>query len=127
MPRSPRGADRGERKMVLLIRGEIRLSAGKAAVQAAHAAVMLVEQAHRRDEEGLALWLAQGQKKVALLVPTLDEMIELERKARARGIAVAWVEDAGLTEVAAGTRTCLGLGPELASELDPVTGGLSLL
>ena len=127
MPRSPRAAERGERKMALVLRGELRLSAGKAAVQAAHAAVMLVEQARRREEEGLAEWLAQGQKKIALSVRTLDEMIELERRARARGIGVVWVDDAGFTEVPPGTRTCLGLGPALASELDSITGTLPLL
>nr|ATZ76204.1 type 2 peptidyl-tRNA hydrolase [uncultured euryarchaeote] len=127
MPRNPRGAERGERKMALVLRGELRLSAGKAAVQAAHAAVMLVEQARRRDESGMAEWLAQGQKKIALVVGTLDEMVDIERRARARGIAVVWVEDAGFTEVAPGTRTCLGLGPALASELDPITGSLPLL
>ncbi len=127
MPRNPRGAERGERKMALVLRGELRLSAGKAAVQAAHAAVMLVEQARRRDEEGMAEWLAQGQKKIALVVSTLDEMVDIERRARARGIGIVWVEDAGFTEVAPGTRTCLGLGPALASELDPITGSLPLL
>ncbi|NNN17398.1 MAG: aminoacyl-tRNA hydrolase [Thermoplasmata archaeon] len=113
--------------MALVLRGELRLSAGKSAVQAAHAAVMLVEQARRRDESGMAEWLAQGQKKIALVVSTLDEMVDIERRARARGIAVLWVEDAGFTEVAPGTRTCLGLGPALASELDPITGSLPLL
>jgi len=127
MPHSPRGTERGERKMVLILRGELRLSAGKAAVQAAHAAVMLVELARRREEEGLVPWLAQGQKKVALSVSTLAEMVEIEHRARARGIAVAWVEDDGFTEVPPGTRTCLGLGPALTSELDPITGTLPLL
>lgn len=113
--------------MALILRGELRLSSGKSAVQAAHAAVMLVEQARRREEEGLASWLAQGQKKIALSVRTLDEMVDIERRARARGIGVAWVEDAGFTEVPPGTRTCLGLGPALTSELDPITGALPLL
>lgn len=121
-PRSP-----GEYKMVLVVRGELRLTAGKAAVQAAHAAVLLVERARSRDDRGLGAWLRQGQKKIALVVPTLAELETLERQARARGIPVAWVEDAGFTEVPAGTRTCLGLGPAPASEIDGVTGTLPLL
>lgn len=127
MPRSARAPARGERKMALLLRAELRLSAGKAAVQAAHAAVMLVEQARRRDAHGVAEWFAQGQRKIALSVGTLEEMIDLERRARARGIEAVWVEDAGFTEVAPGTRTCLGLGPALTSDLDPITGSLPLL
>ncbi len=122
--RPPRG---GPYKMVLILRGEIRLTAGKAAVQAAHAAVLLVQKAEARRLAALAPWLAEGQKKVALTVETLDEMSAVERRARAAGIPTVWVEDAGFTEVAPGTRTCLGLGPATGAELDPITGELALL
>lgn len=113
--------------MVLVLRGELRLTPGKAAVQAAHAAVMLVRRAEERDREGLAVWLRQGQKKIALIAQSLDELTDLERRARAKGIATAWVEDAGLTEVPPGTRTCLGLGPARSVDLNPLTGSLPLL
>ena len=116
-----------EHKMALVLRGELRLTAGKAAVQAAHAAVMLVQLQERHPSRAFSEWLREGQKKIALLVPTLAELEELERKARARGIPTVWVEDAGFTEVPPGTRTCLGLGPALSSELDPITGALDLL
>jgi peptidyl-tRNA hydrolase, PTH2 family len=122
-----RGTVGAEWKMVLVLRGELRLTAGKAAVQAAHAAVMLYERAESRSAAALKAWLAQGQKKIALVVPTLDELGAIDRAARARGIPTVWVEDAGFTEVAPGTRTCLGLGPSLASDLDPITGELPLL
>jgi len=126
MPR--RGAAAGlEYKMVLVVRGELRLTAGKAAVQAAHAAVMLYQQAEKRGAGALDAWLREGQRKIALVVPTLDELEALERAARGRGIATVWVEDAGFTEVPPGTRTCLGLGPAPTSDLDPLTGSLSLL
>jgi len=124
--RAPRGPT-GEYKMVIVLRGELRLSPGKAAVQVAHAAVMLVQAAERKDPAALEFWLAAGQKKIALEVATLSELETLERDARGRRIPVVWVEDAGLTEVAPGTKTCLGLGPALASELDPITGRLALL
>ena len=125
MPRSemPRGAH----KMVLVIRRELRLSPGKAAVQVAHAAVMLTRAAERRDPATLEAWLAEGQMKIALGVPTLSDLEALERAARARKIPTIWVEDAGFTEVPPGTRTCLGLGPASASDIDAVTGNLSLL
>jgi len=127
MPR--RTNSRGDRdtKMVLVLRGELRLTAGKAAVQAAHAAVMLVQLAEKRDPSTLKTWLEEGQRKIALVVPTLDGLETLERAARAHGIPSVWVEDAGFTEVPPGTRTCLGLGPAPDSELDPLTGQLALL
>jgi peptidyl-tRNA hydrolase, PTH2 family len=113
--------------MVLILRGELRLTAGKAAVQAAHAAVMLVERAEPRHRAELAAWRAEGQRKIALVAETLEQMVELDRQARGKGILAAWVEDAGLTEVPPGTRTCLGLGPARNADLDPLTGGLPLL
>ena len=50
-----------------------------------------------------------------------------EPSARAAGLTTALVRDAGRTELAAGTVTCLGLGPASEAELDPLTGELSLL
>jgi peptidyl-tRNA hydrolase, PTH2 family len=114
-------------KMVLVVRGELRLTPGKAAVQVAHAAVMLVLQAQKRRGGSLDRWLEEGQKKIAVLAPTLAEMVERQSRASRQGIPTVWVDDAGLTEVAPGTRTCLGLGPAPSLELDKITGDLALL
>lgn len=113
--------------MVLILRGELRLTTGKVAVQAAHAAVLLARKAERAAPAALAAWWDEGQKKVALTVETLEEMGELDRRARGAGLLTVWVEDAGFTEVPPGTRTCLGIGPAPSAELDPITGALALL
>lgn len=120
------GTRRNEWKMALVLRAELRLTPGKAAVQAAHAAVMLVAEAGRRNKNWLEAWTQTGQAKIALQVDTLAEMEALRRKAIARGIPAIFVEDAGFTEVPPGTKTCLGLGPAPTSELDPITGELEL-
>ena len=114
-------------KMVLVIRGELRLTPGKAAVQVAHAAVMLTLQSQKRRGDGLERWLQAGQKKIAVVAPTLAEMVERQARASRQGIPTVWVDDAGFTEVAPGTRTCLGLGPAPSLELDKITGDLALL
>jgi peptidyl-tRNA hydrolase, PTH2 family len=113
--------------MVVVVRGELRLTAGKAAVQVAHAAVLLARWAESHIPKEFEVWWAGGQRKVALQVSTLSDLEELERKARAARIPTVWVEDAGYTEVPPGTRTCLGLGPAPDAVLDPVTGALALL
>ncbi|MCI4331144.1 MAG: peptidyl-tRNA hydrolase Pth2 [Thermoplasmata archaeon] len=125
MPSRPTAG--GAYKMVLVVRGELRLTAGKAAVQVAHAAVMLYQEAERRRAPTLEAWLAGGQKKIAVVAPTLDAMLELQRTARGVGLATVLVEDAGFTEVAPGTKTVLGIGPGPENEVDRVTGGLPLL
>lgn len=123
-----KGAREGSgHKVVLVVRGELRLTEGKAAVQVAHAAVMIYQEAERHHRVALDAWLAGGQKKIAVVVPTLHELERLAREARARNIPTVMVEDAGLTEVPPGTKTVLGLGPARSSELDPITGSLPLL
>jgi peptidyl-tRNA hydrolase, PTH2 family len=117
----------GPYKMVLVVRGELRLTAGKAAVQVAHAAVMLYQEAERRQGAALERWLEGGQKKIAVVAPTLDALLELQRTARSLGLPTVLVEDAGFTEVAPGTKTVLGIGPGPENEVDRVTGGLALL
>lgn len=113
--------------MVLVVRGELRLTAGKAAVQVAHAAVMLYQQAVQRDARDLKLWLQGGQKKIAVVAPDLATLLELQRRAKAAGLSTVLVEDAGFTEVAPGTKTVLGIGPAREIDVDPITHDLPLL
>ena len=117
----------GTLKMVLVVRGELRLTAGKAAVQVAHAAVMLYQEAERRKGSHLEAWLSGGQKKIAVVAPDLDTLLRLQREAKGLGIATVLVEDAGFTEVAPGTKTVLGIGPAPESDVDRITGSLPLL
>lgn len=112
---------------MVVVRGELRLTPGKAAVQVAHAAVTLARRCEEKAPREFAAWWEGGQRKVALEAETLEELEGLERRARSAGIPTAFVEDAGFTEVPPGTRTCLGLGPAPDSALDPVTGELPLL
>ncbi len=127
MPSDRRRGAAADWKAVVVVRGELRLTAGKAAVQVAHAAVLLYQRAEARSPAVLEDWLRGGQKKIALIVPTLADLESLERAARSHGVPTVWVEDAGLTEVAPGTRTCLGLGPARSDDIDPITGSLDLL
>jgi peptidyl-tRNA hydrolase, PTH2 family len=127
MPRRNGSDGRDDRKMVIVVRGELRLTAGKAAVQVAHAAVLLALEAERRAPEAFRAWSAGGQKKIAVVASTLEDLEALAREARRRRLLWVLVEDAGFTEVPPGTKTCLGIGPALASEVDPVTGNLPLL
>lgn len=121
------GTRRFQYKMVLVVRGELRLTPGKAAVQVAHAAVLLVEVAGKRHRADLDAWRSEGQRKIAVVAPTLAEMEEIDRRAHRAGIPSAFVEDAGLTEVPAGTRTVLGIGPAPEEQIDRLTGNLPLL
>ncbi len=51
----------------------------------------------------------------------------MERKARKKGLCTYIVQDAGLTQIEAGSKTVLTIGPGRVEEVDEVTGGLKLL
>ncbi|MCW3129905.1 MAG: peptidyl-tRNA hydrolase Pth2 [Methanophagales archaeon] len=113
-----------EYKQCIVIREDLKLSRGKAAVQAAHASILSYELAALRDRRK---WKEQGQKKVVLKVNSLEEIYQLEEDAKKHGLPVAIVEDAGLTEIPPGTVTAIGIGPASAETVDKVTKDLELL
>ena len=60
-------------------------------------------------------------------VKSQEELLELRRKARALGLAAEIIQDAGRTQIEAGSVTVLGVGPAPKSLVDQVTGHLKLL
>lgn len=116
-----------EFKQCIVIREDLKLSAGKLAVQVAHAAVMAVERAEKMDRSTVSEWKAEGQKKVVLKVAGVPDIFRLREDAERAGIASAIVADAGLTEIPAGTITALGLGPAHEKQMDKLTGKLKLV
>lgn len=111
-------------KQCIVIRGDLKLSKGKSAAQAAHASILSYELSKRRDKRK---WKMQGQKKVILKVNSLEDIYKLKEKAVELGLPFAIVEDAGLTEIPLGTVTAIGIGPANAEEIDKVTKHLELL
>jgi PTH2 family peptidyl-tRNA hydrolase len=114
-------------KLVVVFRGDLRLSKGKAAVQAGHAAVSAAEEARKRHREWWEEWLYEGQRKIAVKVKTEKELVELEEQAKELGLPCALIVDRGLTEVPPDTVTCLGIGPAPSEKIDKLTGNLPLL
>jgi PTH2 family peptidyl-tRNA hydrolase len=114
-------------KQVIVFRSNLRLSKGKTAAQAGHAAVSAAEEARKRHREWFDGWSSEGQCKIAVKVKNEDEMLELEAKAERMGLPYARIIDRGLTEVKPGTVTCLGIGPAPVEKVDKITGTLPLL
>jgi len=114
-------------KQAILIRVDLGMSVGKVAAQAAHAAVSAAEECRRIKPEWFRAWLEEGQKKVVLRVSGLEELESLHEQAKSLGLPTSMIEDAGLTEVPAGTITALGIGPAPSKLVDRVTGRLKLL
>ena len=114
-------------KQVIVFRADLKLSKGKTAAQAGHAAVSASEEARKHHKQWLEKWLNEGQCKVALKAKNENEIMELERKAKDLELPCALIVDRGLTEIPPGTVTCLGIGPAPTKILDRITGALPLL
>ena len=116
-----------EYKQVIVVRTDIKMSKGKMAAQAGHAAVSASEYARKNRPEWWNPWIIEGQCKIAVKVKSEQEILELERKARNAKLPAALIVDRGLTELPPETTTCLGIGPAPADKVDAITGKLSLL
>ena len=114
-------------KMVIVMRTDLDMSVGKMIAQACHAAVECSEEAKRTQTKHWRRWRDEGAKKVALQADSLEELEELAKKAESLDITNVLIQDAGHTEVAPGTTTCLGIGPHQEQFIDKVTGSLPLL
>ncbi|KAH6851001.1 peptidyl-tRNA hydrolase PTH2-domain-containing protein [Chaetomium sp. MPI-CAGE-AT-0009] len=124
-----------ECKLVLVVRTDLGMTKGKIAAQCSHATlacykalVRAAQQAPRSAEARiLREWEGAGQAKIAVQVKSEDELIELMGKARSLGVTARVIADQGRTQIAAGSRTVLGVGPAPKSLVDMVTGHLKLL
>jgi PTH2 family peptidyl-tRNA hydrolase len=116
-----------EYKMVIVTREDLKLSSGKLAAQVAHAAVSCALFTKKNNPKWFSKWQNEGAKKAVLKVISIEDFYPLKEKAEQLKIAVYLVEDAGHTEIPAGTKTVLGLGPAPSNIIDQITGDLPLL
>jgi PTH2 family peptidyl-tRNA hydrolase len=120
-------SEKFEFKQVLVIRTDLKMSRGKIAVQAAHAAVSAAEEARKHKPTAWRKWLREGQKKVAVKVSDESVLLRLREKATKAGLPVHLIRDRGLTELPPGTVTALGIGPARTDTVDKLTRDLPLL
>jgi peptidyl-tRNA hydrolase len=113
--------------MVLCVNQELSMGKGKIAAQCCHAAVGCYKRAKKQCPKALQAWEHTGCAKIALKCPTEEEIELIAVKAMERDIPCYLVEDAGRTQIAAGSRTVLGLGPAPAYVFEEITSHLKLM
>lgn len=123
----PNISDTGEYKMVLVVRMDLKMGKGKIAAQCAHAAVSSIDKLSRSDPGLLQTWKMFGQPKVVVKADDEAMLTKLAETARSEGINTSIIRDAGRTQIAAGSKTVLAVGPGPAGAIDKVTGHLKLL
>ncbi|KAI8060932.1 peptidyl-tRNA hydrolase PTH2-domain-containing protein [Gongronella butleri] len=114
-------------KMVLVVRTDLGMTKGKIAAQCGHATLACYKAILKSHPEVLKRWERSGQAKVALKAASEDEILELQAKALSLNLTAQSICDAGRTQIAAGSRTVLGLGPGPVELINEVSGHLKLL
>ncbi|KAK3606722.1 hypothetical protein CHS0354_033073 [Potamilus streckersoni] len=116
-------------KMVFVVNTELNMGMGKIAAQVAHAAVGVYRQLQEQPQkygEMLMSWEQFGETKIVLKGDNTNQLKELAAKANSIDLPNYLVQDAGRTQIAAGSITVLGIMGKVA-EVDSITGKLKLL
>ena len=131
-------------KQVIVIRKDLNMRKGKAIAQGAHASMKVIldrsNDIHGEDlhtEERLVTismpqemydWVTGIFTKVVVYVNSEDELLEVYKNAKDKGVPCSLIEDAGLTEFhGVKTKTAVAVGPDLSVKIDEITGHLKLM
>jgi PTH2 family peptidyl-tRNA hydrolase len=119
-------------KQIIAIRKDLSLSKGRLVTQGAHASMAFLT-GLIKSHEGEPVQLTEAQKewiygtfyKICVGVDSEKELLDIGHKAATLGLFVKYIEEtAGFNKP---TVTCLAIGPDYSSKIDPVTGHLKLL
>ena len=116
----------GEIKQVIIVRTDLDMGKGKIAEQVGHACVLGAEHVRKSHPEWFGEWW-EGQEKVVLKVSGIKDLQEIKRHAIDLNLPWSEVTDAGHTQIAPGTTTCISIGPAPENLIDKITGDLKLL
>ena len=124
-------------KMVIVCRKDLKCRKGKMMAQAAHAAVNAILNLGILDASTCTItipmdsiyeWFNGLSTKICVGVNSEEELLLTANDAKAKGLPVAVVEDAGITEFhGVPTLTCIAIGPSKSELIDQITGHLELL
>ena len=126
-------------KQVIVMRKDLNLSKGRLVTQGAHASIAFLTNKMKMKENisnPEALWwvnLTQAEKewvygtffKICVGVNSEKELLDIGHQAVNMGLNVKYIQETmGFDEP---TFTCLAIGPDYSSNIDPVTKHLKLL
>ena len=116
----------GSIKQVIAVRTDLGMGKGKIAAQVGHACVLGAENVRKSYPDWFEQWWL-GQEKVVVKVESLKDLEEIKKHAIDLNVPWSEVTDAGHTQIAPGTTTCISLGPAPEDLVDKITGELKLL
>ncbi|UJR33339.1 hypothetical protein I4U23_020788 [Adineta vaga] len=116
----------GEYKLVLVVRNDLKMAQGKVAAQCSHATLACFQKACERIPNAVDTWFFGGQAKVVCKCDSDDDLEQLRRQAKFKGLTTCLIRDAGRTRIDAGCKTVLGIGPAPTQLINEITRNLKL-
>ncbi len=116
----------GDIKQVIVVRTDLEMGKGKIAAQVGHACVLGAENVRKSHPEWFDKWWL-NQEKIVLKVSGSKELENIKKHAIDLDLPWSEVTDAGHTQIAPGTTTCISLGPAPEDKINKITGNLKLL
>ena len=118
-------------KQVIVMRRDLKMRRGKEIAQGAHASMSFLTRNIVQSPmlvSGIVLtnvqkeWLNSSFRKITLQVDSEQELDDIVAKAKELGVECHLIIDEGLTEFNnVPTKTCLALGPDYDTVIDPLT------
>ena len=113
-------------KMVIVVRGDLKMTPGKVAAQVGHAVLAAYKLALAETPKDVHAWEEIGQMKAVVRCDSQKELMEVYNNARKSGLVAEYIQDAGRTQVEPGSVTVCAVGPARSEFVDQVTGHLKL-
>jgi PTH2 family peptidyl-tRNA hydrolase len=131
-------------KQVIVMRKDLKMRRGKEIAQGAHASMAFItrnldkEEGSTRVDDGGSYfsvglspeevaWTEGSFAKVCVRVNSEEELLAVVEKAKAAGLTVHLVKDAGKTEFGGvATYTCCAIGPHSSEKFEGITSELEL-
>ncbi len=114
-------------KQVIVVRSDLSMGKGKMCAQVGHACIDAYIKSNSKDRKICDEWIRQGMQKVVLKVLSEKELVEIFQMAKQQKLPSSLIIDAGRTQIEPGSKTCVGIGPAYAKEIDKITANLSLM
>ncbi|KAI8478708.1 PREDICTED: probable peptidyl-tRNA hydrolase 2 [Branchiostoma belcheri] len=129
-PYEATGTHTNHYKMVFVVNTDLQMGVGKIAAQVAHACLELYRTVQRSRHTAMLLQYGstpgEGEMKIVLKGDNVAQLEELASKATALNLPNCIIQDAGRTQIPAGSKTVLGIMGKVET-VDQVTGQLELL
>jgi PTH2 family peptidyl-tRNA hydrolase len=137
-----------EPKQVIVFRKDLNVRKGKFAAQVAHASMKVFLDScekgwifddnireslkkltfYYQENKHWDLWLNGRFTKIVVGCENEQELDELYKQAKEKGLPCSMIIDAGLTEFnGVPTKTCIAIGPDDPEKINEITGKLKLL